>query len=159
MKKRKKIMSAIFPAINILVPAVYILANGAEYVPLFPFTICLGSIVGGLIPLTVTIVMKLDTSEGFGVRCIYFGISAAACVLSWVFTYTGLAPLIVPIICVIIYGFILKEFCLDMGLDTPISGAQFFVMLVSNPLMPYIGLIIDIMIDLMTNGLQINIPG
>ena len=157
MKQRNRIMSVIFPLINILVPAVFLLVNGKEYVSLFLFSIFLGGVVGGVIPLAATLTMKLDTSEGFGLRCLYFVFEAVLCVISWIFEwYLMFVP---PVIAEIIYAYVLKNFCLDIGSDKPIGTAEYLVMILSNPLMIYIGFLADLFTALNTNDFHINIPG
>lgn len=158
MEQRNRIMSIIFPLINILVPAVFLLVNGKEYVSLFPFSIFLGGVVGGVIPLAATLTMKLDTSEGFGLRCLYFVFEAVLCVLSWIFV-EEYAPLVVPVIALVVYAYVLKNFCLDIVSDKPTGTAEYLIMLLSNPLMIYIGFLADLLFGLYTNGFHINIPG
>ena len=155
-----KFKSLIFPALNTMIFLIIILVHTIgsnhfdeviEVIILMPCTILFGGITGGILPLTIAIIYKTDISDHFIHQLIILAISVAVCFLSWLDISGSLfiaAPIMWEIISVIFW---IEKYFREVG---SLSVQKILVLSLSNPLMLYIGIVVDTM-----NSFFINIPG
>lgn len=153
----KIIKNLLFPFINIMLPILFIIFTSLNADTLY-FTLLIGIIIGGVIPLLLTIIFHIDTTNCFFAKLIFVIISIIVCVVSLFNTQNhGLIvlPLIIEIISIFFY--LLIDYSDDIEQRIIIKIIKVLVLSLSNPLMIYIGLLLDLINSI--DMTKFSIPG
>lgn len=142
----KKLQSLIFPIINFIVPIIFICCqapnpdfNFNDIILEMKYTLLIGAFLGGIFTFIITIIFKIDISDCFKTRIIILGLSIIGCTLSWRDT-TGIWLITIPILFEIAFSlFLIRKY--SYGIMKSI------VVFLSNPLLCYIGFILDFLIS------------
>lgn len=162
---KNKLKSMLFPMINIIIPAIFIcvqtLGLNKELIDillLFTFTLFLGFVLGGIFPILLIVIYNIDVSKFFKTRLIFLFISAVLCVLSWFDTASALI-IITPIVLELITALYITRKYLYEEINSFQGKLKLVVITMSNPILLYMGFVIDFIISLLRSGPGLNIPG
>lgn len=140
----KKIKNLVFPLINILLSIFLITIISTNSEKMF-FTILLGFIMGGIIPFVFILIFQIDTTDCFLSKLIFVIISIIVCAFSWlsILDYRQIyIPLVIETVSIFYYLLIDYSDDFDQGIFIKIIKA--LVLSLSNPLMIYIGILLDL---------------
>lgn len=162
---KNKLKSMLFPIINIIIPAILICVQTfdsneklIDLLLLFIFTLLFGFVLGGIFPILLIVIYNIDVSEYFKIRLISLFLSAVLCVLSW-FDTTSTLIIITPIILVLITALYLTRKYLYEEINSFHGKLKLVVITMSNPILLYLGFLIDFIISFSSSGQGLNIPG
>lgn len=162
---KTKLKSMLFPIINIIIPAIFICVQTfgsnkklIDLLLLCIFTLFLGFVLGGIFPILLIIIYNIDVSKYFKTRLIALLISAVLCVLSW-FNTTGTLVVITPIILEFITVLYLTRKYLYDEINSFHGKLKLVVITMSNPILLYLGFVIDFIISFSNSGKGLDIPG
>ena len=153
----KIIKNLLFPFINISLPIIFIIVTSLN-IEYFCFTLLIGIIMGGIVPLLLIILFKIDTTDCFFKKLIFVIISIIVCIFTWFSTWDYsliIIPLIIEIISIFFYILIDQSDENERGILIKI--VKVLVLSLSNPLIVYIGILLDLinLIDMT----KFSIPG
>ena len=153
----KIVKNLLFPFINISLPIIFIIVTSLN-IEYFCFTILIGIIMGGIVPLLLIILFKIDTSDCFLKKLIFVIISIIVCIFTWFSTWDYsliIIPLVIEIISIFFYILIDQSDENERGILIKI--VKVLVLSLSNPLIVYIGILLDLINSI--DMTKFSIPG
>ena len=162
---KSKLRSLLFPVVNIAIPLIFICVQTlgsnkklADLLFLFSFTLLFGVVAGGIVPILFIVMYHIDVSEYFKPRLIALLISAGICFLSWLDT-SGPFVIIAPVVSACLTVFYIARKHLHEELHSSHGKRKLFVMAISNPILLYLGFVLDFVISFLSSGQGFHIPG
>ena len=153
----KIIKNLLFPFINISLPIIFIIVTSLN-IEYFCFTLLIGIIMGGIVPLLLIILFKIDTTDCFFKKLIFVIVSIIVCIFTWFSTWDYrliIIPLVIEIISIFFYILIDQSDENERGILIKI--VKVLVLSLSNPLIVYIGILLDLINSI--DMTKFSIPG